>query len=169
MTVCGKRIHKNNNTIANNDLYGLGKRNDAMVLGSDYYGQTATPDPTDATRLQTSLLVDSTPIGIVTTAASGNSALVDYLNAQYDGGTGAGQYVFLRLNTAAPKAGISRASVTMSEGADDLRPQLNYRAVAAARPARPAAAAQPGHRKARPWVLAGAPAQGCVLADELVR
>ena len=35
-------------------------------MGSDYYGQTATADPTDATLIQSSILTDSTATGIIT-------------------------------------------------------------------------------------------------------
>ena len=31
--------------LKNNDMYGLGRRRSATVLGSDYYGKTATRDP----------------------------------------------------------------------------------------------------------------------------
>lgn len=114
-------------TLKNIDLYGIGKRSAADVLGSDYYGQTATLDPTDATIIQTSLLTDSTDFGIIITE---NDALTDYLNAQYEGGAGVGHYVFLRLSSTTEKTGISRAKVTMSEGGlADTRPQLSFNAL----------------------------------------
>ena len=113
----------------NTDLYGLGRRADATVLTNDYYGTTATPDP-NAARLQTNILTGTTALGLITTSTNGSSALVNYLNTQYAAGTGAGQYVFLRLNTAAAKSGTQRASLTMSEGGvagpPDTRPQINY-------------------------------------------
>jgi hypothetical protein len=122
------------NTLKNNDLYGLGVRAAATVLGTDYYGQTATDDPTDATRLQTDILVDSSPTGPITTSAGGSAALASYLNAQYAGGAGVGKYVFLRLNDTGVKSGIARATLTMSEGAvagpPDTRPQINFTIVA---------------------------------------
>jgi hypothetical protein len=118
------------NTLQNNDLYGLGSRNLPDVLGGDYYGQTPGPDPSDATLLQSSILVNSTPLGLITTSPAGGDALRDYLNAQYDSGAGAGQFVFLRLNTAGAKDGIDRATLTMSEGGTsepiDTRPRLSF-------------------------------------------
>ncbi len=112
------------------DLYGLGRRPSATVLAGDYYGQTAVPDPSDATRLQASILTGSTPLGLISTAPAGNSALISYLNAQYAGGAGAGQYVFLRLNSAAAKTGVARALLTLSEGGvaglPDTRPRITY-------------------------------------------
>jgi hypothetical protein len=117
-------------TLKNNDLYGIGRRLSPTVLGSDYYGRTATLDPTDATRIQTSVLTDSTALGPVTTSAAASTSLRNYLNAQYAGGAGAGQYVFLRINTAAAPTGVNRATLTMSEGGSagppDTRPQINF-------------------------------------------
>ncbi|QTN30773.1 hypothetical protein HZ994_11475 [Akkermansiaceae bacterium] len=117
-------------TLTNNDLYGLGRRDTGTVLVTDYYGKTATADPTDATRLQTNILTNGTPLGLVSTSAAGNTALLSYLNAQYASGAGAGKYVFLRLNTTGPKTGINRATITMSEGGEtsptDTRPRLFF-------------------------------------------
>lgn len=117
-------------TLKNNDLYGLGRRASSEVLGSDYYGQTATVDPTDAVLLQADILTNGTAIGLVNSSAQGGIALRDYLNGQYDAGAGIGEYVFLRLNSAEPKSGIVRATLTMSEGSAaspvDTRPRISY-------------------------------------------
>lgn len=118
-------------TLKNNDLYGLGRRSSPTVLGSDFYGQSTTADPTDATRLQSNILNNLTPLGTVGTSAAGDTALRNYLNAQYASGAGIGQYVFLRLNTTGAKSGVNRAKLTMSEGAvsnltTDTRPQITY-------------------------------------------
>ena len=114
-------------SLMDNDLYGLGRRSSPELLASDYYGQTSTGDPTDATRLQTGILTDATPLGAISTSAGGDSALLDYLNDQYDSGAGIGEYVFLRLNTAEPKAGINRATLTMAESSDEgSRPRIVY-------------------------------------------
>ncbi|MBK1825464.1 BNR-4 repeat-containing protein [Haloferula rosea] len=114
-------------SLMDNDLYGLGRRSSPEVLASDYYGQTSTGDPTDATRLEAGILTDATPLGAIRTSAGGDSALLDYLNEQYDSGAGIGEYVFLRLNTAEPKAGINRATLTMAESGDEgSRPRIVY-------------------------------------------
>ena len=113
-------------TLKDNDLYGLGRRGSAAVLGSDYYGQTATSDPSDATFLQANILTNGTPLGTLETSSDGSAALLAYLNTQYDSGAGIGEYVFLRLNTAAPKTGINRATLSMSEGPFDARPQIFF-------------------------------------------
>lgn len=117
--------------LKDNDLYGLGRRSSSTVLGSDYYGQTTTSDPTDATHLQSEILTNATPLGSVATSSSGDAALLTYLNTQYASGAGIGEFVFLRLNTTAPKDGINRAIVTMSEGGaltggQDTRPRIVY-------------------------------------------
>ncbi len=113
-----------------NDLYGLGRRASAEVLGSDYYGQTEVLDSSDASRLQEGILTNATPLGLVQTSGAGSAALRDYLNLQYDSGKGMGEYVFLRLNTSQAKSGIHRASLTMTEGAQasplDTRPRISY-------------------------------------------
>ncbi|MCB1210979.1 MAG: hypothetical protein KDK97_16770, partial [Verrucomicrobiales bacterium] len=114
------------------DLYGLGRRASPTVLGGDYYGETSTADPTDATRLQANFLTTSTTSGVTTTTVSGGSALLAYLNAQYASGAGAGQYVFLRLNSRAAMANTVRYQITMADGADpgppDTRPRISYQA-----------------------------------------
>ena len=120
-------------TLRGNDLYGLGRRTAPTVLTTDFYSQSSTADSTDATRLQETILSNSTPIGPVSTSAGGNANLVNYLNAQYAGGAGAGQYVFLRINTRDTKSGVSSATLTMSEGGaagpPDTRPRLTYQAM----------------------------------------
>jgi len=111
------------------DLYGLGKRSSPDVHVGDYYGETATPDPTDATLIQSNLLTSSTDTGSKNSDAS--SALAAYLNAQYDGGAGIGSYVFLRLTTNAPISGLQRHFITSADGAagdDSSRPRVAYTA-----------------------------------------
>lgn len=121
-------------TVPSCDLYGLGRRDAAAVLAGDYYGQTPTADTSDATRLQTGILTNATPLGSVGTSASGNAALLNYLNAQYASGAGIGKFVFLRLSSTVPKSGVNRATVTMSEGGvsnltTDTRPRIAYATV----------------------------------------
>lgn len=117
-------------TLHANDLYGLGRRASPAVLGSDYHGKTSAVDASDATLLETDILTDATPLGLINTSPSGSSALRDYLNAQYASGAGAGQFVFIRLNTAANRDSIDRATLTMSEGGQtqplDTRPRISF-------------------------------------------
>lgn len=122
-----------NTTIRGHDLYGLGRRASPTVLTSDFYSQTATADPSDATRLQQTIMNNTTPVGLVSTTAGGGANLLTYLNTQYANGAGAGNYVFLRINTRDPKSGASYAVLTMSEGGvpgpPDTRPRIDYQAV----------------------------------------
>lgn len=110
------------------DLYGLGRRSNSSVLTFDFYSQTSTPDPTDATRLQQTIMNNNTPVGLVMTTSGGSANLRSYLNEQYASGAGAGEYVFLRINTRAPKTGINSAVLTMSEGEASVRPRITYQA-----------------------------------------
>ncbi len=119
-----------NADLKNNDLYGFGRRAAPDVLATDYYGRTATNDPTNATKIESAILANATATGPVTTSPTGGTNLRNYLNVQYAGGAGAGQYVFLRINTAAAPTSVSRATLTMSEGGGvgppDTRPQINF-------------------------------------------
>jgi len=112
------------------DLYGLSNRAASTVLTNDYFGCT-TPDP-KATLLQSVILTSATPAGTVTTSLAGGTALVSYLNAQYNNGAGAGRWVFLRISTDTPRTGINRDTLTMADGAvttpTNTWPQINYTA-----------------------------------------
>ena len=111
------------------DLYGLGKRATGEVLPPDYYGETAVVDPSDATLIQSNILTATTGTGFKNFNVG--SALAAYLNAQYEGGMGAGQYVFLRLSTNAPISGLLRHFVTSADATGTNGPRINYTAVAA--------------------------------------
>ena len=84
----------------NIDLYGLGARTAPDVLAGDYYAGAL--DSTDATLIQNDLIPSAHPdhgVEAVTTSASANLELVNYLNAQYGASVaGVGRYAFLRLN-----------------------------------------------------------------------
>ncbi len=125
-----------NTSLRGHDLYGLGRRSSPTVRVSDFYSQTEVADPSDATRLQQSILTNNTPLGLVSTSAGGSTNLVNYLNEQYANGAGIDQYVFLRLNTRAPKSELNFATLTMSEGGvmspQDTRPQITYQALSPA-------------------------------------
>jgi hypothetical protein len=110
------------------DLYGLGKRASANVLASDYHGETASLDSTDATLIQSNILNGSTGIGFKSSNAS--SALAAYLNVQYESGLGAGSYVFLRLSTTTPITGLLRHFITSADAAGDNGPRISYTALA---------------------------------------
>ncbi len=123
-------ISSKTGTAPNLDLYGLGRRASAIVLASDYYGETTTADPTDATFLQNNVLISTTATGVASTSSTGNTALNNYLNAQYAAGAGAGQYVFLRFSTETAATDANRFGLTSAEGGTaglpDTRPQIVY-------------------------------------------
>lgn len=111
------------------DLYALGRRATATVLAADYYGATTTLDPTDATLLQAKMLVATSTIGATATSVVGSANLVSYLNAQYAGGAGAGQYVFLRISSESSVGAINRYALTSAEGAAGnvaVWPEISY-------------------------------------------
>lgn len=108
------------------NLYGLGARDLPEVLVDDYYGETASLDQSDATLIQEDVMSGTTG----TLVSSSREALANYLNEQYDGGNGAGRYLFLRLSTTAPIAGLQRHFVTSADGLDEAsRPALQYTAI----------------------------------------
>lgn len=117
-------------TPVNVDLYGLGSRSSATVLATDYYGQNAAADASDATLLQSDILSSATATGVISTKSTGSTALKNYLNAQYASGAGAGKYVFLRLSTIAVPGGNNRYTVTAANGGvagnQDTRPKIIY-------------------------------------------
>lgn len=110
------------------DLYGLPRRATSDPLLTDYFGRDAGPDPTAGVVLiQDNFLTNTTTVNAqVTTSTAGNDALRDYLNAQYDGGNGIGEYVFLRINTDADTT--QRWNMFSADGAssDAETPQINY-------------------------------------------
>lgn len=115
-----------NTPTGNADLYGLGRRAGPTVLTNDYWAGTNAVDPTDATLLQNNLLLTPPATGL---AISSGTALAYYLNAQYAGGAGAGQFVFLRLSTDTAQSGVARWEITSAEGgaANPANwPQINY-------------------------------------------
>ena len=68
---------------------------------SDWFIGPETGAPGDGAAgnlIQQSYLTPSSEIGKVLTSTSGNSALLEYLNARYDNGNGIGDYVFFRVN-----------------------------------------------------------------------
>ena len=120
-------------TVTNIDLYGVRVDASPDILASDFY-RGASADP-NATLIQEDFLTpasdaspDSQPNNF--TDAAGDAALRDFLNDSYDGGTGAGQYVFLRLSYASDNfpVGWDGYQITTSEsgGGEGDYPVLSY-------------------------------------------
>ena len=76
----------------NADLYGVGVSSSSAVSASDYY---AGAFDSASILIKDNLLTPSSGAGPVVTSAV---ELTDFLNAAYANGSGAGKYVFLRLN-----------------------------------------------------------------------
>lgn len=87
----------------NVDLYAFPPRPgfNLPVLGTLVYYESDPPDPTlGMTLIQTDLITGGSgaAVGLYSTGAAGSSNLLSYLNAQYAGGSGIGEFVFFRLN-----------------------------------------------------------------------
>ena len=94
---------------ANVDLYGLPYNASATINSSDYYDGTYADPTGTVTAIQSGFIIRDTggsePLGTqiftdreVNSNASGVTALLAYINAQYDAGAVAGDYVFLRMS-----------------------------------------------------------------------
>lgn len=110
------------------DLYGIARRDAPKILNSDYFGGSDTADP-EAELLQDDLLVpDMATDESFITSGLGGANLVAFLNEQYAGGAGAGDYVFLRLNSDADIT--QRWSLHSGDAENEsLRPQLLFNAI----------------------------------------
>ncbi len=112
-------------TPPNIDIYGLGRRVSSAVLASDYYGATSTADPSDATLIQNNILISTTANGPIYTSSAAATALKNYLNTQYASGTGAGQYVFIRLSSDTASTTAKSYTITAANAATN-GPRIIY-------------------------------------------
>ncbi|WP_139957574.1 right-handed parallel beta-helix repeat-containing protein [Flavicella sediminum] len=96
---------------ANIDLYGLPYQPNNTIYASNHYDDVyTTSHGTDTaiqddfiSRLNSEILGNTyTPNRKVETNTTGSSALLNYINEQYDAGASEGDYIFLRLNIDAP-------------------------------------------------------------------
>ncbi|HEY7115526.1 MAG TPA: hypothetical protein VH475_03010, partial [Tepidisphaeraceae bacterium] len=106
----------------NIDLYALPARSDPAVQSTDaFFGPL---DPA-ATLIEDNILPADTvqpPVSLITTDPAANTSLVTWLNSQYGvDGSGAGKYVFLRLNPDIdPPVENSGVDVVMAENAANV-------------------------------------------------
>lgn len=120
----------------NADVYGLGARASSALLTDDAF--VGGSDSTDATLLQNNWINFNSSTAPATGIYSvAGTALVDYLNAQYSGGAGAGQYVFIRVSSDAAGNNFKTYAFAASEntGSSTLLPQLSYAASTIPEPA----------------------------------
>ena len=117
------------------DLYGLPYKSNNTISPSDFYDQTFPDAAFTATGIQDSYVVRDTegsePLGTeiltdreVTTNSSGDLALTNYLNAQYDAGAIAGDYVFLRLSVDATQGSVGAHYYGISDESTNEAPLL---------------------------------------------
>ncbi len=96
---------------SNIDLYGLPYSSSNTIYAADHYDDAYTMSNGTDTAIQNDFItrlgsettgVAYTPDREVNTSVSGNSALITYINSQYDAGASEGDYIFLRLNIDVP-------------------------------------------------------------------
>ena len=112
----------------NVDIYGLGSRTEASVLSGDFYWGALDGS---ATLIQNNFATPASSAGSYSTDAAGDTALAAYLNAQYAGGAGAGDFVFIRLSmdvASAPAGNIAYVFTTQDAGGAGEKPQILYTA-----------------------------------------
>ena len=108
-------FQKGGATVTDLDLYAIRTSSSPQIASTDWYNGSA-PDPS-ATLIQASFLTPASTTTSVgpesgsnnVTDAAGNAALLAYLNSAYNGGAGAGKFVFLR---------VSYGSDTFASGSD---------------------------------------------------
>ena len=108
----------------NVDLYAFPPRPgfDRPVLGTLVYYESDAEDPNlEMTLIQTDLITGGSGavLGRYSTSAAGSNNLLNYLNAQYAGGSGIGEYVFFRLNPDADNGSVLESyNLTSADGAN---------------------------------------------------
>lgn len=122
-------------TVTDVDLYGVRVSSSPAIAASDHYHGAAADS--SATLIQASFLTPSSAAGFVgapnnSTDSTGDANLLSYLNSAYDGGSGAGQFVFLRLSYAADDyaSGWDAYKITMRNAEQTGEwPVINYTAI----------------------------------------
>ena len=94
---------------SNIDLYGLPYNSSATLNASDHYDDVFTNSNGTDTAIQDDFITRTentgsifTPDRKIITNSTGNSALINYITAQYNAGATEGDYIFLRLNIDVP-------------------------------------------------------------------
>ena len=121
-------------TVTDIDLYGLERRAASTILPSDWYIGSETDTTPGTVLLQDGWLTPSTTLGRLSTSSDANTKLLSYLNNNYGGGAGAGEYVFLRGSYASPNmaAGWDAYNMTMREAGG--APNVDYPAITVTSP-----------------------------------
>lgn len=129
---------KGNATVTSIDLYAVRVNASPSISATDYYsGSSADPS---ATLVQAGFLTPSsttTSVGLSSgannlTSVGGSAVLLNFLNSSYNNGSGAGQYVFLRLSYASGTyaAGWDAYKITSrNAGLEGDWPAISYSAI----------------------------------------
>ena len=119
------------------DLWAVrASASDDLNLSDWFIGpETGAPgDGAAGTLIQQSYLTPSSEIGKVLTSTSGNSALLEYLNARYDNGNGIGDYVFFRVNKGDEDAfaygwNAYVLNSSQAEEGEETAPEIKYTSI----------------------------------------
>ncbi|MFY0713502.1 T9SS type A sorting domain-containing protein [Seonamhaeicola sp. NFXS20] len=117
------------------DLYGLPYSSSSTISPNDFYDGTYADPTATVTGIQDAFVVRDTegtePLGTeiftdreVNSDDSGDAALVNYINAQYDAGAVAGDYVFLRLSIDATSGSVGAHYYGISDESTTEAPTL---------------------------------------------
>ncbi|MEY4245310.1 MAG: hypothetical protein RLZZ245_2895 [Verrucomicrobiota bacterium] len=123
------------------DLYAVRVSSSPQIATTDWYNGSA-PDPS-ATLIQASFLTPASTTTSVgpqsgpnnSTDAAGNAALLAYLNSAYNGGAGAGQFVFLRVSYGSDTYASGNDAynfTTRNAGLEGDAPVINFTSTQAA-------------------------------------
>ena len=114
------------------DLWAVRVSDEPDLQLSDWYVGSATTAPQAAgTLIAEGFLTPQTELGVTVTSEEANSELVAFLNTQYEGGNGAGKYLFFRLNRGGVDEFVEgwNAYVVKSSQADegsDVSPKIKF-------------------------------------------
>ncbi len=118
------------------DLYGLPYSSVSTISPSDFYDQSFADPSGSVTGIQDAYIIrdisGTEPLGteiftdrLVDSNAIGDAALVAYINAQYDAGAVAGDYVFLRLSVDAASGSVGAHYYGISDESTAEAPVLS--------------------------------------------
>ncbi|WP_139957577.1 T9SS type A sorting domain-containing protein [Flavicella sediminum] len=118
------------------DLYGLPYSTSNTITPNNFYDGTYPDANGTVTGIQDAYFVrdtgDSEPLGteiltdrIVNSDNNGDTALVAYINAQYDAGAVSGDYIFLRLSVDATSGSTGAHYYGISDESTELAPTLS--------------------------------------------
>ncbi len=120
--------NKSGSPAYNVDLYGLAAQATAIPSTTIFYANSEIDGGTGVTLIQQDFAVTTTGMGSLSTSG-GN--LLAYLNAQYNGGAGVGQYVVFRFNPDSSTLGTTAVGYNFSsvDNGTNPIPSITYTAI----------------------------------------